>query len=557
MRGHFVAGLGALVAALAAGACGDGPICPSDVFIAVQTTEIARDVDAAAPGVQADIVVKTSAAAGERVVLEVQDRDGVVVQELEATVDDRGEATFAAVTVTEPRTILRAAIETACGASSNAVTVDVFASSACQLALAPAPEPSAHYAPLGVLSTTSDPDPATPGYQIASTVTSRPGWIADLVQSTPAGDLVLGTAVADRSGVARIPQTLADGIAVLRAICREPTGTLAAGSLATTALVDTTRPTCAFTRPFAGSTITPRFDANGDLADGVQLALAAEVRGDDVEGEPTALVYQQTLGGAPVQATTTAVDASGAMTAVASLAPASTPASFTFGLVAQDHAGNRCVVEETFAVAYAACDLAMTTPAAVVTRDANASASDGSQVDVTLAVGAACAGRPLTAACGATTQTLVVPASGALTLRATVCGTVPCEADALCTFDVATADGVPTRTVARVAFDSQPPVVLVELAQPALPCGATISPASDVDPAQPGVQIAARVVATGGGVASRQLELSNPAGATTIAVGDAPQVVTLATGINRFVGTAYDAVGNLGRSAACTVRLAN
>jgi len=501
MRGLVVVSLGALLL----GACDDGPICQSDVFIAVQTSQIASDVDTTAPGVQADITVRTSVAEGEVVVLEVQDRDGVLAERLEATVDARGDATFRAVTVTEPRTILRASVDTACGANANEVAVDVFASSACQLALSPEPAPNAHYAPIPVLTTRTDPDPLAAGYQIAATITSRPGWLVELVQSTATGDRVLATTIADRSGIARTQQTLADGLAVLRATCREPASTLAAASLA------------------------------------------------NVEGEPTALVYQQTLGGPPVSATTTAVDASGGMTAVAALAPATTPASFTFGLVAQDHAGNQCLVEQTFEVDYAACDLAVVAPTTYVTRDASGAA--GSQVDLALEASGACINRSVTGSCGTSTLSGTVRADGTLTLRATVCGTVPCETDTICTFEVTTAGGTRTRTVSRVMFDNQPPTVFVELAAPGLPCGATISSASDLDPAAAGMQIAVRVVA--GGALTRHLELTNGAGASTVVVVDDLHVVTIASGINRLVGIAFDAAGNRGRSTACNVHLVN
>ncbi|MDQ3297287.1 MAG: hypothetical protein M3619_11935, partial [Myxococcota bacterium] len=317
MRGlpTFVAALGAVLGFVGGVGCGDEPICQSDVFIAVQTSQIVSDVDRAAPGIQAEIAVRTSAAAGELIRLEVVNPDGVIATRHEAIVDGRGNAVFLGVPMFTPRTTVRASVDTFCGFTSNEVTVDVLAASGCELALTPAPEVNPFYAPLGVLSTTSDPDPTTAGYQATATVTTRPGWTVELLRSTVTGDDPLASTTATADGTATFTRTLGDGLVVLRAICRGPAELVA--SLGVTALVDTTPPTCRLTAPFAGSTITPRFDTNANLADGIQLALAAEVAGTDVDGEPTTLVYQPTASGAPVSATTTAVDANGRSTAVA------------------------------------------------------------------------------------------------------------------------------------------------------------------------------------------------------------------------------------------------
>jgi len=53
----------------------------------------------------------------------------------------------------------------------------VAAGTLCALALDPAPEARAFYAPLGVLNAQTDPDPVTPGYQATLRVASQPGWM--------------------------------------------------------------------------------------------------------------------------------------------------------------------------------------------------------------------------------------------------------------------------------------------------------------------------------------------------------------------------------------------
>ncbi len=549
----FVAGLGAVLGLVGLGVgCGDEPICQSDVFIAVQTAQVVTDVDRAAPGIQADIAVRTSAAAGELVRLEVVNPDGVVATRHEAVVDGRGNAVFPTVPVFTPRTTLRASVDTFCGFTSNEVTVDVLAASGCELALTPTPEANSFYAPLGVLSTTSDPDPATPGYQTTVSVTTRPGWTVEILRSTATGDVLVARTTATADGIATFSRTLGDGLVVLRAICRGPDAP--AASLGLTALVDTTPPTCRFTTPFAGSTITPRFDANANLADGIQLALAAEISGTDVAGEPTTLVYQPTTGGAPVSATTTAVDVNGRTTAVASLMPASTPASFAFGLVARDHAGNTCMAAETYAVSYDACDLAVVAPLVVVHQDASGLAGDGSQIDITLAASSGCVGRTVTATCGSNSSTGVVQANGRAVLRATICSSSPCEIEATCTFTVTNAAALTTETTAAFTFDDQPPTVSLELVDPLLACGSTVTAASDIDPTTDGVQLTARVTASG--AASRFLEVTNTVGSFAQGVsGD--HVFTVVPGVNVIIGSAVDAYGNRGRSGGCNVTLAN
>ena len=51
--------------------CGDPPLCPSEVFVAIQESQIASDADAAAPGIQTDVHIRTSLREGELLTLEV------------------------------------------------------------------------------------------------------------------------------------------------------------------------------------------------------------------------------------------------------------------------------------------------------------------------------------------------------------------------------------------------------------------------------------------------------------------------------------------------------
>ena len=107
---------------------------------------------------------------------------------------------------------------------------------------------------------------------------------------------------------------------------------------------------------------------------------------------------------------------------------------------------------------YNGCDIAVIAPLAPVTRDADGSPADGSQVDVTLAVAPACVGRLVTSTCGSNSPSGGVAANGQVTLRVDICATSPCRAAATCTFAVTTAGGVGTQAAARIVFDDFPKV---------------------------------------------------------------------------------------------------
>ncbi|MGN6107027.1 MAG: hypothetical protein ACTHU0_18115, partial [Kofleriaceae bacterium] len=543
--------LAALLVLLLA-SCGDPPLCPSGVFVAIQTSEIATDVDAVAAGVQADIRVRTSLAAGELVTLEVLDQDGAVVMTIEREVDERGDVAFASTTVPTPVTTLRATARGLCGQDRDELTIDVLAGADCALSLSPSPEDNAYYAPLGVLSTHTDPDPSTPGHELEIAVHSRSGWTIELFERAGGAEQAVGTLPVGPDGAARFARTAHDGQLTYRAACRGR-AQVEVASASTTVLVDTTPPTCAFAHPVPGSTITPALDQNGDLGDGVQLAIDAWIGGLDVEGEPAAVAIAPS-GGSPSNVPMSAISPDGHATGTATLAPPTTPASYQLSLTARDHAGNPCAATHEYDVVYDGCAIAIASPTAPVTADANGVPGDGSQVDIALQIDPACAGRLVTSTCGTDSPSGVVPATGALTLRATVCATSPCEIAAPCAFHVTNGAGISTTASTTIAFDDQGPAVHLAVVAPPLACGAQITPASDADPATDGVQVVARVDAPG--AVSRKLEVTNVHGGATLDAA-ADVAVTLAPGVNRLVGMGHDALGNRGETAACEVALAD
>ncbi len=543
--------LSAGLSALALAGCDDTLLCDSSPLVVIQspTAAITVDGDSVAPGVQADVRVRSTLLPGDGLELVVLDAAGVEVSTLRMPAGAGGSTVFPGVTLPGPRATLRAIGQSSCGLAEDEVELDVVAGSGCDLQIEPAPRPVTAY-PVGVLSAAIDPDPA-PGFQAQLAVATRGGWTVELYGDTGQGEQPRGVGLADAMGTVRFPQTLADGPVAFRAVCRGGGGEVLP-SVAASALVDTTPPACDFTSPLPGSSITPGHDEDGDLGNGVQLALEAQVGGGDAVDEPVQLTITSDAGSEMVAMTP--VDAQGMSTAAVTLHPPATPATFQLALSARDRAGNLCARTRAYDVVYDGCPIEVIAPTAPVTADADGAAGNGSQVDIQLAVDPLCIGQTVTSTCGANSPQGVVPASGPLTLRADLCGASPCEAQATCTFRVSSPEGVQTQTSAMIAFDDQAPAVRVEVVQPPLPCGVQITPSSDVDPVAEGVQIVARVAAAG--ATGHTLELTNTGGTAVLpAPGDV--TITVAPGLNLMAGEAQDPLGNRGRSATCTIALAD
>lgn len=539
-----------LAAAIALVGCDDTIACKSDVFVALETTTVTADVDATAPGVQADLSIKSSLAAGQEVVVNVMDPDGDILETVMAPVDDRGFAT-ARVTLPTPTATVRATAIDQCGEGDDQHVIDVLAGAGCTLALAPAPHANAAYAPLGVLAAADDTDATTPGFQGGVTVATRAGWSADLYVSAGGVETLVGTHAADASGAAAFTATLAEGTVALRAVCHDAAATTQIPSISTAVVIDTVAPSCDLTSPTPGATITPAFDADHDLGNGVQLEIDAAALGADVANEAFAVTV--TLDGVPATLTG-AFDATGAGAVTATLMPATTPATVTLALAGHDHAGNACSATHAYPIVLDGCAIAIDTPTAAVTADADG-ARAGAQVPLGITVASGCAGRTVTATCGLDSVTGPAVASGRLALAPTICATTPCETQVTCTASVTTASGVTTTAARAITYDDTPPSVTVAVVQPALACGTVVSPANDVDPAVDGVQVKARVSATGA-VATTTLAQTTDTGTTTVDASTDVEI-TVAPGTNTLVGRATDLLGNLGTSAACTLVLAD
>lgn len=336
----------ALCASASLAGCNDVPACQREVFVAFAQTVIATDIDDFAPGVQTNVHVRTSLSVGDPVELEIRHPGGGLFDRVTRGVDRDGIAAFDYVTVPPPRAVLRATGNGQCGEASDEIAVDVTAGATCALALTPAPEPSAYYAPFAVLSSRGDPDPVTPGYQATIQIATRPGWTVELFVTTE-GERSLGELAADGGGLARWPVTVMDGRVGFRATCRGQGVALA--SPTTTVVADTTPPSCEIIAPAPGATITTAWDLDRDLRDGIQLDVTGSSPDLDVDGEPGRLTI--TAGDAAVVFPTSAV-AEGASHAAVTLAPVSSPATYDFALTLRDHAGNACMSVATYDVIY-------------------------------------------------------------------------------------------------------------------------------------------------------------------------------------------------------------
>jgi hypothetical protein len=238
--------LGAVaIAALALG-CGDPPICESDVFIAIQTSEVAIDTDVSADGVQGDIRVRTSVDEGETVTLEVfsgDQREGTAT----ATTDAMGVAIFKNIDLPSPAARLRASVDVFCGDAVDEITIPVGGGNSCILTFAPGPEGSTFYEPAMVFNSVADPDPDTAGFQAKIIVNTTPDSTVEIFEATNNLDRSLGSFMSGVTGIVEIERTLAEGAFSYRAFCTR--GATAAVSAPTAIVVDLTPPSCAFANP--------------------------------------------------------------------------------------------------------------------------------------------------------------------------------------------------------------------------------------------------------------------------------------------------------------------
>lgn len=327
----------AAVVAIAGLAGCDDPICQSREFVAIQTSEVSGDTDPDTDGVQATIRVRASIAAGESVTLQIFDASDELLGTTTAPVDADGVAVFSNVTIGNPSRLV-ASVDGPCSSDSDELSIAVR--SGCELGFSPIPAVGGFYAPAGVLDAASDLDPTLPGLQAQIIVDAAPHARVEIFD----GDRSFGMFDAGETGHVEASRTLLEGSHSFRAICVvDPSASI---SERVPLLIDTVAPTCEFTIPAPGTTITRSLDQDNDPTNGIQLEVTIQVFGDDVSNEPTSLVVTE-LGETPVPFTTVPVDANGNAMASGSVTPGGT---FSFAFRVHDHASNECAAVETYVV---------------------------------------------------------------------------------------------------------------------------------------------------------------------------------------------------------------
>ncbi len=314
------------VALLALAGCGDPALCTSDFHIAIDTTAlVVTDFDPVAAGVQTPVEVATSMRANELVLLQVLDSTGAIISSTQVAVDAAGVASFGMVTVPPPTATLRASATNVCGSGTATAKLDVLAGGTCDLAFVTVPQPSAFYAPLGVLNAASDVDPGTPSVQAIVSVATRAGWHVELRErSMVIGDEVIATGT-QATASATTTGTFREGNTSLYATCMMPPVTLTSAALFV--FVDSIAPTCTIEPPsISGGTLT----VVGRSAD------------DDVEGEPATLTVTP-VGGEAIDAGATPI-AGGESTGSVPLPAGAYDVTFS----TRDHAHNPCSVTQRF-----------------------------------------------------------------------------------------------------------------------------------------------------------------------------------------------------------------
>ncbi len=550
-----VAALG-LVSSVATTGCGDGPICQAEVLVIIRSPNgiVLTDSNVDMSGVQTDVRISSTVGEGKAIVLTVLGDGDEALGTVTGMTDADGDVVLEDVDLPAGAIALRAAVDAGeCGSDEDEISLQVVAGDGCELALLPTPLDNDFYAPLGVLNRSNDGDPDAADFQAEVEVTAQVGFDVELfVLDASGAESSLGAETADGDGVASFAITLGQGRQSLRAVCAGAGGILATPSISTSVFVDTASPDCAIAYPAAGSSITPGMDLDDDLANGVQLQLTATAEGGDTEGEATQFVV--TVDDTPTTLAGSDVDVLDQSSVDVDIDPSSTPSTVAIAFSTQDHAGNSCAIVDMYPVVYDGCDIAVVSPTAVVTADADGDTSNGIQLDIGLQVDTACAGRTVASDCGLDNPIGVVAADGTVTLRAGWCAGATCDVTDSCTFSVTNLAGIDTSAGAILRFDNLAPVVTIQVAAPVVACGAQISPAQDQSP-DAGVQVRVRVVSPL--ALGRTLDQTTGAGTQNLDASgpDGEVLVTLASGLNTFVGHASDANGNAGTSGACALTL--
>ncbi len=532
------------------GACGDGPICPSELVVVIQNPNI-TDLNATEAGTQVDVTVRSNFHAGDPFVLTITDENNAVSQ-FNSSADASGNVVFSNITLPGGTVTLKAEGDSDCGTGSDTTDLQIDTDADCLLTIVEGPIENDFFAPIPVLNASNDSDLALPNFQANIQIQTSPGFTVEtfVLDTVSGNEASLGMISADASGVAAFPTTLAQGPQAVRATCRS--GSVNEASATNTVHVDTVVPECSLTVPADGVTVTPDDDVQGDITDGIQMewnGLVADSGEGDVEGESVAF-FRDAL-----EFAGTSVNAAGETT-TDGLAEFTSPGSFAVSVVTQDHAGNACTAGHDVEVILDGCAIAITSPSAIVTTDSNGNDADGVQTDVIVDVAAECVGQTVFVDCGSGEFSAVVAAGPTTVANVTLNANPDSQGTTTCTARVTNAESFETSDARPVEWDTlSPGSVITITSPPGLDCGESVvlSVGNDFDgDLSNGFQIEVQPLGTDEDTLN--LQIVNSSGTTDLTdVGEDPLPVTLVLGSNTIQTFAVDSVGNIGESLLCSI----
>lgn len=325
-----------------AAACGDGPICASDISVFITTPDNGETVPGGDGfGTMAEVTVRTNLRPTEMVELTVRDQFGLEFFSTAVPVDGSGTAFMPFVFMPPGRVTLQArGITEQCGTGEDVIEVEVGPSvdGDCDISVLQPPLSDPDFAPLPLYSGAIDANLAVDGFQASFDVFAPASYQVDLVlKDLRTGiETLAGTRFTDFDGRVSYTMTMPEGQQELVARCTALDGTATLTSPAFQVHVDTQPPICSLDAPVPGEDITPAMDLDGDPSNGVQIELqgASFDQGPDPLPTPPALFRVGEVrfegvsgGGEGESAVTVTLENEGV---------------YFIGIEAQDRAGNSC-----------------------------------------------------------------------------------------------------------------------------------------------------------------------------------------------------------------------
>lgn len=333
----MIAGLASI-----APACGDGPICASDISVFITTPDTGDTLPVEDGfGADVDVTVRTNLRPGELVELTVTNQFGQQFYFQTVPVDTDGTAVVPFVYLPGGRSTLQArGITEQCGTGEDFIDVEVVTGPGtdCFIEARQAPLPNPAYAPLRVYNSAIDTNQDVDGFQGTFDVYAPNGYQVDLVL-TDLGtgfETQAGTRFSD-FGVASYTMTVPEGPQSLVARCSSLDGAVSFTSAPFQVHVDTQPPDCRLDAPVAGEEITQDMDLDGDPSNGLQLELVGTARdtgADPITVEPPRFLVDD------VRFDGSAVDDEGRSAVEVTLDDLGL---YFLGIEAQDQAGNVCL----------------------------------------------------------------------------------------------------------------------------------------------------------------------------------------------------------------------